>query len=70
MEGCETDFGFVPYSPATLSYLGRVAPLRSVPKRRSKAWKESQRQAEKIAAAANVCAAIHYASSGRVLELF
>lgn len=69
LEGVETDFGFVPYSEATKAYLDRHAPLRNEPKRRSKAWKHSQYQAEKVASAVNVCAGIAYAS-GKPFQFF
>lgn len=69
LEGVETDFGFVPYSEATKAYLDRHAPLRNEPKRRSKAWKHSQHQAERVAFAVNVCAGIAYVS-GKPFESF
>jgi hypothetical protein len=72
IEGCETDYGFVPYSAKTLAYLDRHASRRNEPLR-GRIGRERiahLKTAERVASAVCVCAAIEFASSGKVLESF
>lgn len=73
VEGCETDFGFVPYSPHVLAYLDMTAPRRHEPLKRGRIGRERihhMQVAERVAAACCLCATIEFYRSGKLLEVF
>jgi hypothetical protein len=71
IEGCETDYGFVRYSPAVVAYLDKFASRRHERKGRMGRERIAHlKLSERVANACCLCASIHWAATGNVLESF